>query len=193
MSILLTRWPRACQVQGWNKNDRVLRLQVISQAIGRWVKSMNELNSTTDIDAVYAHLGMLSDNLSLTKETLPADSITVAAGRGRAVTKPATAGERRRILWKIRQYAEPLGGDRYIRQIVRCNPGLAQDWSTLEDLSTKSLHQLMTTLSRCASRKRRSHPNPTDPSDQSYLSEETFPDQVEFAPDPETELVDTPF
>ena len=64
MSILLDRWPRACRAQHWNPNDRPLRLRVISQAVGRWIKSMNDLNNTTDIDAVYAHLGMLADNVN---------------------------------------------------------------------------------------------------------------------------------
>jgi hypothetical protein len=187
MSILVDRWPAACRAQGWDRNDRSLRLRVISQAIGRWVKTMNDLNNTSDIDAVYAHLGLLCDNVGLTQETLPAAPITVAAGRGQSVTKPATAGERRRILWKIREYAAPLGGDPYIRQIVKCNPGLVQGWTTLDDLSTKQLHQLMTTLARCASHKLK------DLSDKSYTSEETFPDQVAFQQAPEPELVSGPF
>jgi hypothetical protein len=176
MSILVDRWPRACRAQGWDRNDRPLRLRVISQAIGRWIKSMNDLNNTTDIDAVYAHLGLLSDNVALTRETLPAEPMTVAAGRGPTITKPATAGERRRILYLIRQHAAPLGGEPYIRQIVRCNLGLAQAWSTLDDLSTQQLHQLMTTLARCSNRKQKHL------SDQSYLSEA-----------PEPELVSGPF
>lgn len=182
----VSRWTIACRAQGWDKNDRDLRLRVISQAVGRWVKSMTELNNTSDIDAVYAHLGMLSDNVALTQETLPAENMTVAAGRG-TVTKAATAGERRRILYKINEYAAPLGGEPYIRKIVKCNPGLVQDWSTLDDLSTKSLHQLMTTMARCANRKLKTL------SDQSYTSEETFPDQVEFKESPEPELVSGPF
>ena len=148
----VSRWTKVCRAQGWNRNDRDLRLRVISHAVGRWVKSMTELNNTSDIDAVYAHLGMLSDNVALTQETLPAENMTVAAGRG-TVTKAATAGERRRIIWKINDYAAPLGGEPYIRAIVKCNPGLVQGWSTFDDLSTKSLHQLMTTLARCANRK----------------------------------------
>jgi hypothetical protein len=187
LSILLDRWPKACRAQGWDKNDRPLRLRVISQALGRQISSLNDLNNTTDIDALYAHLGLLTDNVALTVETLPAEPMTVAAGRGRSVTKPATPGERRRILWKIRDYAAPLGGEPYIRQIVKCNPGLVQDWTTLDDLSTRSLHQLMTTLARCAGRKLKTLGN------QSYTSEETFPDQVEFQPTPEQELVAGPF
>jgi len=186
LSILLHRWPKAAAKQHWNPQDRDLRLKVISQAVGRPIQSMNELDNAADIDAVYAHLGLLSDNLALTVETLPAEPMTVAAGRGR-ITKPATPGERRRIIWKINEYAAPLGGETYIRAIVKCNPGLVQGWSTLDDLSTKSLHQLMTTLARCCNRKQKHL------SDQSYLSEESLPDQVQFQPAPEAELVSGPF
>jgi hypothetical protein len=147
---------------------------------------MTELNSTTDIDAVYAHLGLLSDNVALTAETLPAPHMTVSAGKAK-ITKAATAGERRRILWNIRHYAEPLGGEPYIRQLVQCNPGLVQDWSILEDISTPKLHQLMTTLARCANHKQKALEA------QSLTSEEAFPDQVEFAPEPEPEYVAGPF
>jgi hypothetical protein len=191
MSILLTRWPRACRAQGWDKSDRDLRLRVISQAIGRWVKSMNDLNSTTDVDALYAHLGLLSDNLSLTQETLPVETMTVSAGRGH-ITKPATAGERRRILWLIRTHAEKLGGEPYIRAIAKCTSGLAQDWSTLEDLSTKSLHQLMTTLARCKSHKLRPPSAPSSPSDPSHPSDLSYPSD-QSAETPAAELVSGPF
>jgi hypothetical protein len=186
MSILLDRWPRACRAQHWDPHDRDLRLRVLSQAVGRPITSMNSLDNTVDIDAVYAHLGLLCDNVALTQETLPAADMTVSAGP-RNVTKPATAGERRRILYLIRQHAAPLGGDPYIRQILKCNPGLVQNWSSLDDLSTKSLHRLMTTLARCHNHKIK------DLSAQSYLSEETFPDQVEFNAAPEPELVSGPF
>ena len=183
----VSRWTLACRAQGRNRNDRELRLRTISQAVGRWISSMTELNSTTDIDAVYAHLGMLADNVALTAETLPAENMTVAAGRGHQITKAATAGGRRRILWNIRQYAAPLGGDPYIRQLVKCNSRLVQDWSTLEDISTPKLHQLMTTLARCQSRKLKAR------AEQSLASEEAFPDQVEFAPEPDNQLVEQPF
>lgn len=178
MSILLDRWPSACRAQRWNPQDRALRLQVISHAVNRRITTMNDLDNGPDIDAVYAHLGMLADNLALTKETLPAEPVTVSAGR-RTITKPATAGERRRILWLIRQHAAPLGGEPYIHSIVADNPHIVSGWTSLDDLTTQQLHQLMTTLAARHSAKRRSAKNA------SLTSEGSFPDQVAFQPDPE--------
>ena len=57
---------------------------------------MSELNNTTDIDKVYAHLGLLTGNVALTAETLPAEQMTVAAGRGRQITKPDRSRTRER-------------------------------------------------------------------------------------------------
>src|SRR4051812_2750334 len=49
-------WPDAARAQGWDATDRVKRLEVFSAAVGRPLASASELNSTTDIDAVKAHL-----------------------------------------------------------------------------------------------------------------------------------------
>ena len=164
LSILLNRWPAACQVQGWNKDDRSLRLSVISQAIGREIASMNELNNDTDIDRVYAHLGTLVDKIDSAVELTPAG---------------AEYGYRRRLFWLIRRDARPLGGEPYILQLARDKFHITAGLTTLEDLATDQLHQLMMTLHARQHAKNRAAKNA------SLNSEEQFPDEMEFDPDRE--------
>jgi hypothetical protein len=59
-------WPDACAAAGWNPNDREKRIEVLSDAVQRPLKSANDLNDTTDIDQVKAHLLAISqpDNLN---------------------------------------------------------------------------------------------------------------------------------
>jgi hypothetical protein len=164
MSILLDRWPRACRAQGWDPQDRDRRLQVISQAVGRQVLSMNDLDNTGDIDHVYAHLGMFADKVALTVETLPAELITVTAGRDHQrrpnrILTADTPGFRRRLLWRIRKHAEPLGGDAYVLALPQC-AHICAGLSALDDLPTESLHQLMMTLNV---RRRARAAKPTEP------------------------------
>ena len=144
MSILLERWPRACRAQGWNPQDRDLRLQVIGHAVGRQVKSMNDLDNAGDIDAVYAHLGRLADNVAATLETLPAPTITIKAG-SRQIAVADTPGVRRRLLWNIQKWAAPKGGEHYVLALPQC-AHICTGISTLTDLSTKSLYDLIKTL-----------------------------------------------
>lgn len=81
-------WPRACRAQGWNADDRALRLRVCAWAVSlgnpsqlellaaidsdrqpaRWLESTNDLDNGTDIDRVKACLGLLADNLRATGE-----------------------------------------------------------------------------------------------------------------------------
>lgn len=67
--LMAELWPRACKAQGWRAGDRNLRLRVLGEAVGRPLASASDLNSTTDFDAVKAHLGMLCDNIAATVET----------------------------------------------------------------------------------------------------------------------------
>lgn len=69
ITLMADWWPKACRAQGWNKNDKAKRLEVLSAAVKRDVTSANELNATSDIDAVKAHLGMLASNVAATIET----------------------------------------------------------------------------------------------------------------------------
>jgi hypothetical protein len=146
MSILLDRWPRACRAQGWDHKRRDLRLQVISDAVGREITSMNDLDNSADIDKVYAHLGHLADQVTGTIETLPADTIEVSAGRDAKVEQQDSPGYRRRITWLIKKHGQPLGGIPYILTVARHKFHLTAGLSTIDDLTTAQLHQLMITL-----------------------------------------------
>jgi hypothetical protein len=129
MSILVDRWPAACRAQGWNKSDRELRLSVISSAVGRPVNSLNDLDNSRDIDAVYAALGRLTDNVGRTVEV-----------------DNDEPGYRRRILWLVRKHGHELGGEPYILALARDRFHLTAGLRTIEDLSTEQLDQLMITL-----------------------------------------------
>ena len=175
LSILLDRWPAACRTQQWNPKDRDLRLHTISQAVGRPITSMNDLDNATDIDRVFAHLGILSERLAAIIESSPTGE---------------DYGYRRRLYWLIRKHARPLGGEPYILQLARDRFHLVPGLRTIEDLTTPQLHQLMMTLNarQHSSRRRQSaHSN------ESLTSEATSPDQVEFSPEPESEFVAGPF
>ena len=108
---------------------------------------MNDLDNAGDIDAVYAHLGRLADNVARTIETLPTPAVTRTVGprRSRVATQD-TAGLRRRLLWLIDKFAKPLGGEPYVLALAkdkfRVTPGL----TTIEDIDSAQLHQLMMTL-----------------------------------------------
>lgn len=69
ITLMADWWPRACATQKWNRNDKALRLRVLSQAVGRQIASANELNTSKDIDAVKAHLLTLADNLPAAMDT----------------------------------------------------------------------------------------------------------------------------
>jgi hypothetical protein len=172
IAILATWWPRACDVQNWRPSDREKRLEIISEAIGRPISSMCELNNADDIDKVKAYLGMLAEDLDATAELTPAG---------------AEYGYRRRLFWLIRRDARPLGGEPYILALARDKFGLLPGWSTLEDLTTARLHQLMLTLHARQFSKGRQAKNA------SLTSEEQFPDETEFQEAPEPELVSGPF
>jgi len=179
-SIVIDRWPAACRAQGWNPSDRERRLRVIGEAVGRAITTMNDLDNGADIDAVYAHLGALTDKVAATIETLPAGRVDVSAGPGRRARKSDTAGYRRRLFWLVRKHAAPLGGEPYVLGLARDKFHLTAGMTTLEDLTTQQLHQLMMTLAARRSSKQRSNANA------SLNSEESFPDEVEFEPEPET-------
>ena len=176
ITIFADWWPAACAAQHWNPNDRPLRLQIISQAVGRPVASMGDLDNSADVDQVKAYLLFLADNIDGAREV-----------------DTTELGERRRYLWRIRRHSTSLAigngqsAMSYALSIARdrfhTTPGL----STIDDLSTEQLRQLMMTLWARLVAKRRAAKNA------SLTSEETFPDQVEFEPDTDPELVSGPF
>ena len=172
IAILADWWPRAAEVQGWRRDDRAKRLEVVSEAVGREITSFNDLDNAVDIDKVKAHLGMLAEDLDATAELTPAG---------------ADYGYRRRLYWLIRKHARPLGGEPYVTQLARDRFHLAEGFSTIQDLTTAQLHQLMMTLNA------RRHSKARIAKNASLTSEEQFPDQVEFKPDPESSFVADPF
>jgi hypothetical protein len=173
ITILADWWPAACRSQSWDKNDRSLRLRVISEAIGRQIESMGELNNSDDIDQVKAYLKHLADDIDGTAEMGNRDP-----------------GDRRRYTWLIRRHGRALGGEPYIRALARdrfhLTAGLAT-WDMWEKLDTEQLHQLMMTLWARLVAKRRAGRNA------SLTSEETFPDQVVFEPETVAQLENEPF
>ena len=62
-------WPAACRAQGWDKDDRDLRLRVLSDAVKRPLESASDLDNRGDIDDVKSHLQALTDNLAAAVET----------------------------------------------------------------------------------------------------------------------------
>lgn len=159
-------WTLACQAQGWNKNDRDFRLQMISRAVGRPISSTSELNNTDDVTAVFTFLKAKANNLDA------------------AVAMEKQGYERRpQLLYKIKEteaelagfpFDDPMGPDR-VRLLVQklCadigNKGKSRrvEITDVEDLSAEpiqftragkerkipsQLDQLLITLTRMLSK-----------------------------------------
>jgi hypothetical protein len=155
--LMADLWPSACRCQGWAAKDRALRLQVLSEAVGRALSSANDLDSTGDYDRVKAHLGMLSDNVAATIET-----------------DHPQLGRARRLRAAIRRYLRDprpfhpnpddllskLIRDKFGRRValddLTADPVMRTDRRTGELLErTSELDQLVFTLSRILSTKRK--------------------------------------
>ena len=122
-------WPAACRNQGWDRNDRALRLEVLSEAVGRSLDTASALNSCGDIDLVKAHLGWLADDVGKTREKGDAEP-----------------GERRRFLWLIRKHATAVYEDAQLWKLLGDRFGLTRTLDAIEDLSTGDLWELMITM-----------------------------------------------
>lgn len=61
--LMADLWPAACRAQGWDAQDRDLRLQVLSEAVGRTVGSAAELGAAADFDAVKGRCLALAGNV----------------------------------------------------------------------------------------------------------------------------------
>ena len=154
-------WPAACETQRWDRNDRSLRLETVSQAVGRPISTMSDLDNAADIDQVKAHLKALTDDLDGASESGNPDP-----------------GARRRYLWLIHRHGRALSPHgEYVLAVARDKFHIAEGFSVIEDLTTEQLRQLMMTLWSRLLSKRRSSKNA------SLTSEEQFPDQVESQPD----------
>jgi hypothetical protein len=57
-------WAEACAYQGWDADDRELRMAELSKAVGRALSSSKDLNRTTDYDRVVQHLEQLAGKFS---------------------------------------------------------------------------------------------------------------------------------
>lgn len=68
IKLMAEWWPDACTSQGWNKNDREKRIEILSQALGREITSANEIETNEDVDAVKAHLLALARPADLTAQ-----------------------------------------------------------------------------------------------------------------------------
>jgi hypothetical protein len=136
ITLMADWWPRACRSQGWKASDRELRLAELSKAVGRELNSASDLNSTTDIDAVKAHLAALSDNLP-------------------AVLKHETPGEDRavRLRHSIRDQLKCLAlyvdgktaAEKYLAELIKDkfkhgSRGVHTPALTIDDLSAEPIH-----------------------------------------------------
>jgi hypothetical protein len=141
MKIVCELWPAACRAQGWKVSDRERRLRVCSDAVKRPISSMTDLNNGEDIDAVFAHLRMLTDNLQGTIET-----------------EHPEIGEKRRLV-KVVQDFIPLLGFPYYTKILRDRFG----HTDLDQLDPEQLRTLRFTLTaRHRAKVRRSAPKPVE-------------------------------
>lgn len=143
-------WSAACKAQGWTTRNGWNTAQIQEQRYALLSRagfnSLTEVDPTRGFDRLLAELGLLQDNLARTAETLPAAQVEVPAGLGLS-TMNDDPGERRRILFRIREHTKALGGDRYSLKIARDKFKITPGLSTIEDLTLKQLHSLLITLS----------------------------------------------
>lgn len=160
----------------WNTEQAEAARHDLLQRCG--FSSLTHVDRTSGFDRLLAELGVLRDNLTRTIESLPAETLHLPAGDGTATYKD-NEGQRRRFKYVIRKHAQAMGGEPYAIAIARDRFHLVAGLKTIEDLTTEQLHQLMITLAARHHKK--------DQSNQSYTSEEQFPDEIEFLPTDGTE------
>lgn len=119
-------WYQACagataRAQGWNYNDRALRLATLSEAVGRPLASANDLNQVGDFDKVIQHLGTLAGDVARAAES-------------------DYAGEARRTLKDVRELLAELEElhpqpGQYVRTILQgIHRGRRVEFGGIEDL-----------------------------------------------------------
>ena len=134
-------WTKACQAQGWNKNDREFRIQKLSEAVGRPIESTTELNNTNDIDRVFAFLRACVDNLEAAREL---DNPEMGESRRLRFKLEEVKSELRAFVENVPAYVAEIIKDKFNHGISRRVEILTED-----DLSADQLHQLLITLNRC--------------------------------------------
>lgn len=143
-------WQSACRSQGWTAANSWTGLQIDNERHSllrrAGFNSLTEVDRGPGFDRVLAELGQLQNNAARTIETLPAEKLAVPAGRQGYVFQRDTPGYRRRLLWLVRKHSLPLGGEPYVLALARDKFRITAGLSTIEDLSTVQLHQLMMTL-----------------------------------------------
>lgn len=136
ITLMADWWPAACAAQNWNVSDRDKRLAVLSDAVGRELKSASDLNHLTDIDAVKSHL------LALAK---PADLDSQVAIQN----MPRT-----RAIYRIEQIARDAGFSEHYICAISVDRFGTTDWRSLDlDLLT-GRGKLRDTLNARATAKR---------------------------------------
>lgn len=132
-SLFWRVWARVCEYQGWTR-ERGLTSEDIDarrrETLARCgFDSLRAVDRGRGFDRVLAELGRLRDNLERTAEVDNSDP-----------------GTRRRYLHKLAQDAATLGGMHYLLAIARDKFHVTSGLSTIEDLPTGQLRQLVVTL-----------------------------------------------
>jgi hypothetical protein len=104
--LMADLWPSACRAQGWNADDRDLRLNVLSEAVQRPLASANDINDRADFDAVKAHLKLLADHVQGAMESGHPE-----IGRARRL--------RRKIVELVRCLNLYADGEAYAREVIK--------------------------------------------------------------------------
>ena len=146
--LMIDLWPMACRTQHWKVSDRELRLRVLGEAIGRPIKSANDLNGTNDFDRVKAHLKALADSV-----------------QGAIEVDNPEMGKARRLRERISEVMRCIAlyvadPDGYLREVIKdgMHGGRRHECPALEDLDARprfrgsrempsQLEQLLMTLS----------------------------------------------
>jgi len=104
--LMADLWPAACREQGWNTEDRDLRLKVLSEALRRPLTSANEVGGNDEFDLVKSHLKTLANSLNGAME-----SIDPNIGRARRL--------RKKIIELVRCLNLYADGEGFAREIIR--------------------------------------------------------------------------
>ena len=161
-----SEWRAIVADQHWDKSTAETERRALLLRAG--FTSLTQVGRAAGFDRLLAELGLARENVARTIEVGNPDP-----------------GYRRRLLWLIKKHGSSLGGVPYILALARDKFHLTAGLSTVEDLTTAQLHQLMITLN--ARRRKKGHHQ----AEASYESEEQFPDNIEYPPtagdEPETE------
>lgn len=187
-------WSNACHVQGWTRAQSWTGAQIDAERHALLARagfsSLTQVDHTAGFDRVLAELALLARPANMNSQL-------------RQIEQPRT-----RLLWSIRHSGQKYNLSTEYWQTIAIDRFGTSD---LEQLTTPQLEQLRNTLASraaayhtAAKRAREAAEDKPEPRIQfpdqpkfadSLTSEETFPDQVEFQPEPgyEPETVDCPF